>query len=108
MRKFIYFIIVMIAHAIVSVSSMIYAFSHSMERWDKGGSPSSLEQVLSVIKDILFFPIVDMFHLAPKGMFSGLLGYIPILLNSGLWALVLTFGFIKIRTFLSNTTNKLD
>ncbi len=91
MKKFFLYISVISVHAAVSVSIFIWSFTLGMQRFDSGETETQLEMVLSFLSNVLYFPIVHLSHMAPKGIFPGLVGYIPVLLNSFLWAYLLIF-----------------
>jgi hypothetical protein len=77
-----------IAHSCLSVGLSLLAFINGMDRFDSGLPPTFLEKVVETLSDVLRSPL---FKLAMKSrllgeLFSGLLGYIPFVANSVLWA----------------------
>ncbi len=69
-----------------------------MARFDTGQEATLFERLLEVFVDVVFFPLVHLAFLAPRGWFPGIWwGYVPILLNSALWAYVLVAGWSWFR-----------
>lgn len=62
-------------------------FGASMARFDGAyDQPSAAERSMSLMLDVLSWPILSAsMQLAKPGWFPGLLGYIPIVLNSLAW-----------------------
>ncbi len=97
MKKFFLYLSVIFVHAAVSVNIFLWSFKLEMQRFDSGETETQFEIFLSFVSNVLFFPIVHLSHMAPKGIFSGLVGYIPVLLNSFLWAYLLIFIYKKLN-----------
>lgn len=78
-------------HAVLSVGLMVFTFSAGMDRFETGAPASWFEKSARIASNILFLPLVyPLTHWAPAGIgkiFSGLLGYLPIILNSLLWGM---------------------
>ena len=77
-------------HAAASWALFLSAFSVGMSRFDTGGPKSFLETALEASSNVLlnpvFVPVTSSARLRP--FFPGLLGYVPLLLNSLVWAVL--------------------
>lgn len=88
-------------HAIISFGLFLHVFSAGMSRFDTGELPSLGEKVLSIFSTIMLSPIFyplsiwggKTFH----NIFHGILGYIPLLLNSFIWALAIYWIIKKVK-----------
>jgi hypothetical protein len=96
-RKAIAILILALLHAALSFGIFLLAFGRGMSRFDTGNSPTVLERVLDAAALVLYFPFMHLAQLAPKGWFSGLWGYFPLLINSSLWAVVLVCVYCLLR-----------
>lgn len=77
-----------VVHSLASVWFFGMAFGQSMARFDTGGKPTFGERAIDVLSDVLLSPL---FTLATRSRalgaaLPGLLGYVPLLANSVLWA----------------------
>jgi hypothetical protein len=75
------------------------AFTRGMDRFDSGMAPTFGERAVEFLSDLLLSPV---FKLTTKSrllreLFPGLLGYLPLLANSALWAF-LTWWLFAILT----------
>jgi hypothetical protein len=70
-----------------------------MARFDSGADPSSSERFLEGLSAVLNFPVfAAAIRLEPAAQwFPGLLGYVPLFVNSVLWAVALLYIAKKIR-----------
>lgn len=91
------FLSLALAHASLSIYALLHAFSAGMARFDTGQAPSIFEKLTDAFVLVMFFPLVHLCQHAPKGWFSGLWGYLPILLNSALWAWVMIHAYDWLR-----------
>jgi len=72
-----------------------------MNRFDAGELPSLGERILNIISTILLWPIF--YPLARWGgkefqnIFHGVFGYIPLVINSFVWALFVYWIYVKIK-----------
>lgn len=70
-----------------------------MARFDSGGDPSSSERFLEGLSAVLNFPVfaavLRLKHVAK--WLPGLWGYLPIFVNSVLWAVALLYIVKKVR-----------
>jgi hypothetical protein len=91
MKKSIFIPIVTILHALLTAGTMLLLFSIGMRRFDTGDSQGVDEKVLEILFNILSLPIYYLIvNWTPKSahsIFPGLLGYIPLILNSLLWSI---------------------
>jgi hypothetical protein len=72
----------------------------SMARFDTLEQASWIERVLATASNVLLFPIVTLATRFIDPLFMpGLLGWVPVLLNSALWASVL----VVLRHFVVST-----
>ena len=75
-------------HSLVSVWLSVVAFGQGMARLDTGAEPTFVERAVDFLSDLVLSPL---FTLATKSTvigaaLPGLLGYVPVLANSVLWA----------------------
>src|SRR5687768_5721589 len=83
-----YLLSFVVIHATSSVGAFLACFSQSMGRFDTGGPATAFENVACTTAAVLLSPIATLmvrWEFAPI-FFPGLLGYIPVLANSLLWA----------------------
>jgi hypothetical protein len=85
------FLVVFPVHLAVTAFCLVRSFGLSMSRFDSGEPATRSEKLLTFASETLSFPLV---HLA-KGIDSeflpGLVGWLPFIANSSLWALVAVF-----------------
>ena len=94
-------ILITIGHASLTMFLLLKSFSMGMARFDTGDTTQSVsEQIMHGLGEILMWPLFA--PLTRWGgrwlthLFSGLLAYIPLLLNSLIWALVITWIWKRI------------
>lgn len=75
-------------HLLVTVISFLISFGSSMSRFDTGAAASVGERVASLTFEVLHWPIVPLCMVLPIPL-PGLIGWLPFLLNSALWAFCL-------------------
>jgi hypothetical protein len=65
-------------------------FVSGMDRFDTGANPTAFESLLITVQDVLFYPVVTFVVQLPSEQvrwLDGILGHIPYMLNSLLWAI---------------------
>lgn len=92
-RKAIAILVLALLHAALSFGIFLFAFSRGMARFDTGSSPTVIERMLDTAVLVLYFPFMHLAQLAPKGWFPGLWGYLPLFINSSLWAVALVYVY---------------
>jgi hypothetical protein len=70
-----------------------------MDRFDSGLPPTSADKAVEALSDFLLSPV---FKLMTRSilfgeLFSGLLGYLPLLANSVLWAFLAWWLLVSVR-----------
>ena len=85
-----FFVVFVLVHSAVSVWLALITFSAGMARFESGASPTVKERLIEHASTVLLSPI---FTLAMRShitatLLPGLLGYLPVLANSALWAVV--------------------
>lgn len=95
MNKHMVFISITLTHAVLSSGLFVWSYSLGMQRFDSLETESLLEKLLEATWNVLYFPIVHLSRLASSNTFPALWGYIPIFLNSTLWAALLIYGYKK-------------
>ena len=106
MKKTIILISLTLIHAIVSFGVFLKDFSAGMSRFDTGQLPSLGEKTLGIFSTILLYPIF--YPLSKWGgkiflnIFPGILGYIPLLFNSFIWALAIYWVIKQVKTNRKN------
>jgi len=75
-------------HGALSAWLLVLAFSQGMDRFESGKPPTFAERAIEMLSDLLLSPV---FKLTVKsrllsGLLPGLLGWLPVLANSVVWA----------------------
>lgn len=96
-RKLLAIAVVASVHAALSLGAFLIGFGHTMARFETGAPPTLSERVIDAAILILFFPVVHLARQAPHGWFSGLWGYVPFLLNSAVWAVLVVYAWQAFR-----------
>jgi hypothetical protein len=78
-----------LAHLIVTVGLLLFSFGASMDRFDSGRMPTFHERLAESGFTVFQLPLMPLLRFSPI-RFPGLWGYIPFLVNSLVWALVLS------------------
>lgn len=95
-----YWIILLIAlvHMAISVGGTLFAFSYGMEGFDTG-EVKPFASLLSSIFLVMYYPVMGILRYTPglHDAFPGLWGYIPIYINSILWASAIYYIYRKIK-----------
>jgi len=93
--------LITICHAMLTWLFFMLSFRMGMSRLDSGPPGMPGEHVLSRAAEIMMWPLITpLLHWQPKlfyRAFPGLLGYIPLLLNSLIWALVIMWLWRRIQ-----------
>ena len=101
MKRLFAIILITIGHATVTLILFLRHFGMGMSRFEAPTPITSQERVLGGIVEVLMWPVfAPLTHWGGKwanNLFPGLLGYIPFLLNSLVWALVVVWFWRKIR-----------
>lgn len=97
MKKKVYLVVITALHFILTIGLMLFSFSEVMSRFDDGIPPTVKTHLFYTGMSILSFPIVSLARLGPS-IYPGLLGYIPYILNSLLWAFVIVYGLAWLRS----------
>lgn len=87
-RRFLFIFVPL--HAAASWALFLSVFSMSMNRFDTGGPKSLLETALETSSNVLLSPVFIAVTASDRlrPLFPGLLGYLPLLLNSFVWAVL--------------------
>jgi hypothetical protein len=90
-----------VAHAALSFLLFMAAFGASMGRFDSGEAATAGERILDFVAEILLWPLfAPLTHWGGRSVdavFPGVLGYIPLLLNSLLWAFAIVLAWRWLR-----------
>ena len=89
-------ILIAIAHFIVSRVLFIWSFGLGMARFDTGQPATALERITEGASNVLDFPITLVVNQRPQDLMPGLVGYIPFVVNSLIWGLVIWFVYSRI------------
>ena len=89
-------ILIAIAHFIVSRVLFIWSFGLGMARFDTGQPASARERTAEGASNVLDFPIRLIVDQLPPDLMPGLIGYIPFVVNSLIWGLVIWFVYSRI------------
>jgi hypothetical protein len=101
-RRFLFIFVPL--HAAASVALFISAFSMGMSRLDTGGPKSLLETALETSSKVLLSPVFMAVTASARlrPLFPGLLAYLPLLVNSLVWAVLvwlLAAAASRLKTF---------
>jgi len=99
------FMLITIVWYAATVGTMIFGFSISMSTFSTGEPTPLLGTILITLSNILGSPFL-LFGPKLGNIFPGLLGHIPVLLNSALWGFILTFGIRKIIKWKNARTDQ--
>ena len=92
MKQVILVIVISIFHFVIGIWLSIKSFGHAFSVFDTGRDLTLLEKINYIIVEILFFPIVLIFE---KSSYEGqniFAQYLPFILNSILWGVLITYG----------------
>ena len=89
-------------HAVLSFSLTFLAFKWTMDRFDSGLPPTFADKAVEVVSQFLISPIFKLISRSTlsRELFSGLLGYLPLLANSVLWAFLTWWLVLGARHFV--------
>jgi hypothetical protein len=104
-KRIIALLLLTLGHAVLSFGLFLISFSHSLSRFDMRAAEPKIatagERALEVVVEILlwplFAPLTQFGGRWVNAVFPGLLGYIPLLLNSFVWALGILFLWRLVR-----------
>jgi hypothetical protein len=99
-----------IFHFIATVTVVMKRFTMGMSRFDSGAPATSLETTLGTVQHILLFPVgsVGVFRWF-QGFLHGVLGWLPIMLNSMVWATIIVgiaIAFRRIKELQNQTPER--
>jgi len=85
-----FFLVFLSIHAAVSVALLAYDFQLGMARFDSGTSAPAFERIVSLVSTALVAPVFTAAVHSPTvgALFPGRLGWVALLANSALWAVV--------------------
>jgi len=108
MKKLICVLIVTLIHVALSIAVFVFYFSMNMIRSDLAVPVTVDEQLISLCGHILLFPIVTFVDRAwLYSRIPGVAGFVPFLLNSLIWGVVVCFLCdLYHRVKLPRTTSK--
>jgi len=89
-------ILIAMVHFIISHVLFIWSFGLGMARFDKGQPATALERIAEGVANVLDFPITLLVNQLPPTWLSGLVGYIPDVVNSLIWGLVVWFVYSRV------------
>lgn len=97
MRVVVAIAITTLLHAALSVGVFLLSFTQGMARFETGAGSTWNGQALYATSAVLYFPFMQLAQLAPRDWFPGLLGYVPVLLNSFFWAVLLVCAWQQLH-----------
>ncbi len=86
-------------HAVVTWLMFLVVFGRGMSRFDSGAPPTVADAALESASTILLSPLATLamqWDFAPA-FFPGLLGYVPVVANSLLWAVASWWLIVALR-----------
>lgn len=98
MKKIIAIFVFAALHAALSFGLFLFSFGRGMTRMETAAAPTLPETIAVAAVQVLYFPFMHLAQLAP-GWFTGLWGYLPLLVNSLFWAVVLVELWSFLRSF---------
>ncbi len=78
-------------HFALSLAFFLLSFAGSMSRFDAASESSIFARIVDALAYVLLFPVVQLAVRSGGGWMTGLTGYVPFVVNSLLWAIVLYF-----------------
>ena len=85
------FLVVFPVHLAVTVFCLVRSFGLSMSRFDSGQPATRSEKLLTFASETLSFPLGHLAKGIDPEFLPGLVGWLPFIANSALWALVAVF-----------------
>ena len=83
-------------HFFLHLILFTYTFASAMEKFESGGATTLIEKICQFLVSILQFPIVSIFDaIKHSGALPSVLQYIPFVLNSGLWGMLLWLYLLR-------------
>lgn len=98
MKKIILISVIAVLHAALSFGLFLFTFGRDVARMETATAPTLPEALAEAAVQVLYFPFMHLAQLVP-GWFSGLWGYLPLLVNSLFWAVVLVELWFFLRSF---------
>ena len=92
-RSLVAFVAVAATHAALTLGLLVAGFGRTMARFDSGELLTVGERTLNASLQVLLFPLGQLALHVRASWMTGLLGYLPLLLNSALWAAVIVTGW---------------
>ena len=89
MRRMVAFGLIAGIHFVLTLVLVIFTFGAGMARFDMPDRPHWTETVASSVVDVLVFPVLPLLD-HPSLRFPGLWGYVPFIVNSVVWAGVIS------------------
>jgi hypothetical protein len=90
-----------LGHAVLSFVLFMASVGATMGRLDTGEAATAGERIFGTVAEILlwplFAPLADWGGRSVDAIFPGVLGYLPLLLNSLLWALAIVIAWRWLR-----------
>lgn len=91
MKKILIICSLAVVHFIVHLAAFFVWAGNTMSRFDTGRPATASDQVVKAAVSILQFPVVTLTLALPLslrrwGLFNGLMGHVPFILNSLVWA----------------------
>ena len=88
-------LLIAVFHFIIALAISLYTFSAEMVRFDTGENATALEIFARAISAVLlcpaFLPMAKFMGKTGATLFSGMLGYIPLFLNSMIWGVSVSY-----------------
>jgi hypothetical protein len=95
--------LISVIHFLASRVLFLWVFGREMQLFDTGRSPTVVETAAALVSRAFDFPMSLVFGLVPHGWFPGLVGYIPLAINSLIWGVI--FSLVISRSFNGNPEN---
>lgn len=92
-----------LAHFLLTMVLLIYAFGEGMARFDEGSPPTAFENYIDVVVEILMQPGSTIYDLIPKEKKTDLIEWTLVAVNSLLWG----FGVLFLWRGVCRFKNKL-
>lgn len=98
MKKIIAILVFAVLHAALSFGLFLFSFGRGMARMETATTPTLPETIAEAAVQVLYFPFMHLAQLVP-GWFTGLWGYLPLVINSLFWAVVVVELWSFLRSF---------
>ena len=89
-------LLITVAHFLASRLLFLWVFGREMQLSDTGRSPTVFETAAALTSRAFDFPMSLVLGFVPRGWLPGLVGYLPLAINSLIWGVVVSFAISRL------------